>query len=228
MTFFTDCVIWVSVYAAFRFLFFIFAIPYDSLSAIAADIFYWTALFLHLQRERSLRKCGICIPTRLRFRFAVTLLLIPAFQCILYGAPGVSLREAAALLLAALAEEMAFRVLLPRLLSEKIHASLINSVLFSSIIFALFHGVTRFAAAALPAVLLQMLYAFCAGCAFCALVQRTKSVLPSAALHTLINWTAGEQTAGATLCVTTLAFSALFVGHAIIAFHKTQREDTYL
>ena len=228
MTFFTDCIIWVSVYAAFRFLFFIFAIPSDSLPAIAADIFYWAALFLHLQREHSLSEYGVCIPPRPWLQSAVVLLLIPALQCFLYGSPGISLRELLVLLFAALAEEMAFRVLLPKLLSKQMHVSVINATLFSSIIFSLFHGAARFAAASLPIVLLQMLYAFCAGCAFCALVQRTKSVLPSVALHALINWTAIEQTAGTVLYVSTLAFSVLLVGYAIIVFHKTQRGATYL
>ena len=228
MTFFTDCIIWTSVYATLRFLFFIFAIPYDSLLVITTDIFYWAALFLHLQRKHLLSECGICIPPRPWFRSAAVLLLIPALQCFLYGFPGTSLRELLVLLLAALAEEMAFRVLLPKLLSEQMHVSVVNVALFSNIIFALFHGATRLAVASLPIVLLQMLYAFCAGCAFCALVQRTKSVLPSVALHALINWTAGEQTAGTVLYVSTLAFSILLVGYTIIIFYKTQRGATYL
>ena len=228
MAFFTDCIVWISAYAALRFLFFFFAIPYDSLLAIAADIFYWAALFLHLRRGHSLLECGICIPSRPWFRSAAVLLLIPALQCFLYGFPGTSLRELLVLLFAALAEEMAFRVLLPKLLSKQMHVSAINATLFSSIIFALFHGAAHLAAASLPIVLLQMLYAFCAGCAFCAVVQRTKSVLPSLALHALINWTAGEQTAGTVLYVSTLAFSVLLISYAIIVFHKTQRGATYL
>ena len=228
MTFFTDCIIWVSVYTALRFFFFVFSIPYDSLLAIAADVFYWAALFMYLQRKHLLLECGICIPSRPWLQSAVVLLLIPALQCFLYGSPGISLRELLVLLFAALAEEMAFRVLLPKLLSKQMHVSAINATLFSSIIFALFHGATCFAVASLPIVLLQMLYAFCAGYAFCALVQKTKSVLPSVALHALINWTAIEQTAGTVLYVSTLAFSVLLVGYAIIVFHKTQRGATYL
>lgn len=228
MAFFIDSVIWVSLYALTQIFFRIFTITYDSMLAIAVNISYWIALFMHLKRENLLSKCGICIPLHPWHQSAVILLLIPAFQCFLYGFPRVSPRELLVLLLAVLAEEIAFRMLLPKILLERIQISVINATFFSSIIFALFHGVSSFKAESLTIVLLQVLYAFCAGWAFCALTQRTSSVLPSIALHTLINWTAGGQTTRMTLLISTLAFSIFFVSYVIISFYKTERGTTYL
>ena len=131
-------------------------------------------------------------------------------------------------LLTALAEEMGFRILLPKMLAEHIHCSVKKSIFISSIAFGLFHGVNLLSGAAVPYVLLQMLYAFCAGLAFCAMVQKTKSVLPSVVLHALINWTAGSQIIGAAIILQALAFSALFAGYAIIIFHNTQKGSSYL
>ena len=216
---------WAFAYFALQQLLSLFNVPFDSVLVIAAELLYWTALFLHLRRKKLLTEYGIRLPELERTCSAVILLIIPIWQCILYGLPAASIREWMLLLLAAMAEEMAFRVLLPKLLTEQIHISAGTSAVLSSLVFALFHGVDLFSGVSLPVVLLQMLDAFCAGCAFCMMVKRTKSVLPPIILHTLINLTAGNQSADVLL---SLVFSALLAGYAIYISHNTQEGTTYL
>ena len=220
--------IWISLYAILQ-LFIYFLVDHIRLEwLVAAESMYWAALLLHLRKKKLLIEYGMCLPVFCELYSAVILLAIPAINCVSYGVQTALAEEMILILLTSLAEEMAFRVLLPKLLSEKMHCSVKKSIIISSIAFGLFHGVNLLSGAAGPDVLIQMLYAFCAGLTFCAMVQKTKSVLPSVILHALINWTAGSQIVGAAIILQTLAFSALFAGYAIIIFHNTQKGSTYL
>ena len=220
------CLIWVAEYSVLCCLLTFFKASSDFVTA--STVFYWFLLFLHLRKRKLLSEYGFRLSRLHRARSAGALLIIPILQCLLYGLPIFSVKERLVILLATLAEEVGFRILLPKIMAEYIHCSVKKSIFISSIAFGLFHGVNLLSGAAVPYVLLQMLYAFFAGLAFCAMVQKTKSVLPSVILHTLINWTAGSQIVGATIIFPTLAFSALFAGYAIIIFHNTQKGSTYL
>ena len=211
--------LWVSLYAA------LCCFGADGLfSAILLRIAYWTVLFWYLYRRGRLSAYGFCLPRFAEMRLSCALLVIPAVQTALFGLAGVSGAAALLSLLDALAEETAFRALLPGLLCERTKLSAGRVALLTCLAFSLFHGVNLLSGAAPSAVLLQMLYAFCAGYAFCATVLQTKSLLPAVILHAAINLTSGQQISP----LLTLAFSALLAVYGIAVFSNTKKGSAYL
>lgn len=64
---------------------------------------------------------------------------------------------------------------------------ILPTVIVSSLIFGLFHGLNALVGAALSSTLFQIFYAFCLGFAFDAVYLRTGSILPTVIVHTLID-----------------------------------------
>lgn len=87
-------------------------------------------------------------------------------------------------------EEVIFRAI-PASNWMRIHGEerdTLRCVAVTSVVFALAHGMNLFAGASLSATLFQFFYAFCLGCALCAVLLRTGSIWFAIIFHTLIDF----------------------------------------
>lgn len=156
--------------------------------AIAFDAVFWLVVFFYLRRSNGLKKFGICMPKGIR-PVDFMLLLLPMIQ-FCYQPVGIS--AAACLYYAeiAFAEEMLFRSVLPRILHRYFKPSAYANVLVCGVIFGVLHAVNLFAGDSLSTVLVQVVYASCAGVCFAVLKCSSGSIFPPFLLHTLMNCTA--------------------------------------
>ncbi len=218
-----DLLFWVLIYSGLHILPLFLPLS-EGYFLLLAEAFYWTALFLHLRKKNLLSRFALTKPSFSKLLSSRILLLIPAIQWIIFGITAGSAKEIVLLLFSALAEEIAFRALIPDLLQNSLGCSVRITDLLSSAAFAVFHAVNLHAGLLPVAVFLQMLFAFCAGYAFFALVRSSESLFSSVLLHTAINLTAPANPMNKRLSVLLVSLFSLILliwGH----YHLSTSEN---
>lgn len=190
-----DLLFWVLIYSGLHMLPKVLPLAEGSF-LLPAEAFFWAALFLHLRKKGLLTRYGLTRPSFSKLTSAFILVIIPAVQFVLFRITAGSAAETLMLLFSALAEETAFRILIPGLLQDALCCSVKMTALLSSAAFASFHALNIHAGLPPATVLLQILYAFCAGYAFFALVRSSGSLFSSVILHAAINLTSPADPAG--------------------------------
>lgn len=143
------------------------------------------------------------------------LFIVPIVYALFFHASGATTAVGVLhCLSAALGEELAFRLFLPWLLSEKCHFRSMSTLIISSLIFGLFHTINIISGIGPFYTAIQVLYASCIGFGLCAFVCETGTLLPCVILHTLLNiFSANAVSASSiTVCITA---GVLFVGYGI-------------
>lgn len=203
----TKLIVWLFLYALIQFLSVALNTP---LLVLGAEIVFWAELYLYLRKRNHLCFFGICCPMLRPFYSFVLLLLVPTVQLLFFGIPKTSAPEALNILLTVLAEEMAFRVIVPTLLIDRCRLSVSPAIFLSSLLFAAFHALNLLKEISLATVILQMIFAFCAGYAFCVSVQRSGSIFPSCVIHALINLTAADDIILSPKSIILIVLSSIF------------------
>ncbi len=193
----TTTLIWImlygAVYNASEWMSDAFGVPHV-MTVIAVALFLFTVVVIQ-RRNGTAARHKLCLMKNVSaaVRLSAPLILLSVANLAMSGgftAPGKPFETVVAVALTGLtafAEELLFRGILPAKLNEVFQFRKMKCAIVANVLFALLHTVNFLSGDLGAVVVIQVIFAFCAGFCFYGLAERTGSIIPSTILHFLMN-----------------------------------------